>query len=51
MKIKLTKEDFEGYKSRIVMAEKINEIEHVQNQLILEWLEEEMQKCPTITKK
>ena len=48
MKIKLTRDDFEGYKSRIVMAQKINLLEREQNELILDWIEKKIQKCPKI---
>jgi len=48
---KLTKEDFEGYKSRVIIAQKINLIEHEQNTLILDWLTKRIAKCPEPTTK
>ena len=46
MKIKLTKADFEGYLSQMMMALKINTMERYRLDIIIPWLHKEIKKFP-----
>lgn len=46
METKLTREDFEGYLSQMVMALKVNAMENHRLALIIPWLQKEIKKFP-----
>ena len=47
MKLKLTREDFEGYKSHVIVRVKQAQMNIAEGVQVLEWIEKELKKFPS----
>ena len=46
MKIKLTRDDYEGQKKAFTQSSRMNKIEAEINEVVLEWLDKKLSKYP-----